>query len=181
MFEGCFVLERKLPLLIIFVLVENPKAELVTFAAAWLAAPSDVLWPERHYSLHSPLTCCCQKVTWCFSHTPHEVMEENHPYREVSVIHELCVTNWALSLQLFLASILGAGRKWGRLNLLDLLNQHVSAVCCCVIVQLSVRAWAHRRRLRSASMLSTMSAYLCRPGQRGSAAPAHLSVRVPAK
>lgn len=36
------------------------------------------------------------------------------------------------------AGILGARRKWGRLNLLDLLSQHVSAVCCCVIVQLSV-------------------------------------------
>lgn len=36
------------------------------------------------------------------------------------------------------AGILEASRKWGRLNLLDLLSQHVSAVWCCIIVQLSV-------------------------------------------
>lgn len=49
-----------------------------------------------------------------------------------------CITKSTLSVRLFSVGILGACRKWGRLNLLDLLSQHVSAVWCCIIVQLSV-------------------------------------------
>lgn len=49
--KGCFVLERRELLLFIFVLVENPKAKLVTLAAAWLTAPPDVLLPEERNNI----------------------------------------------------------------------------------------------------------------------------------
>lgn len=58
------------------------------------------------------------------------------------------------------AGFLGARRKWGRLKLSELLSQHVSAVCCCVIVQLSVEpklivvSYAHRPRSQQWALIS---------------------------